>query len=231
MVDVANTLVIGGLVSDANSTALFTEALALGRCVNPSVGFLATASGDSPAFVQRFYDTFRALPCRPSHLPLFERTPDVRKYIAGLDVVLVGGGNTVSMLGVWHGWGLAEELRQAWARGTVLVGWSAGAICWFEVGLSDSYADRFEAVRGLGLLPGSCCPHYSQDAARREEFRRAVRMKRVPAGWGIDSGSAVHFRGSRPVRLLAPARSLGAQFVSDDDAAIPTELTRVDLPP
>jgi peptidase E len=230
-IDARNILVIGGLVGDANSAALFGYALGLARSASPAVGFIGTASGDSPLFVQRFYETFRSLLCRPSHLPLFDRTPDVHRYVASLDVVLVGGGNIISMLGTWRAWGLAEELTRAWTAGTVLVGWSAGAICWFEFGWSDSHAERFEAVPGLGLLPGSCCPHYSQDTARRDEFHRVVRQKQIPKGWGIDGGAAIHFQGSTPSKVLAPAGTRGACFVSADEAdTAPIELARVEVP-
>jgi len=197
-----NVVAIGGLVGDSNSRALFEYALALARGPNPTVGFIATASGDASAFLEKFYETFGHLHCRSSHLPLFDRTPDVARFVSELDLVLVGGGNTVSMLGAWQPYGLADVLKQAWSKGTVLVGWSAGAICWFEFGFSDSYAERFAAVPGLGVIPGSCCPHYSQDQPRREAFGRAVAGGDIPPGWGLDAGAALHFRGHAPAALL-----------------------------
>ncbi len=229
--DTQNALVIGGLLGDANSTALFEYALGLAECDNPAIGFIAAASGDSPSFLQKFYDTFRAMRCRPSHLPLFDRTPDVAKFVAELDVVLVGGGNTVSMLGTWQPWGLPDILRNAWSTGTVLVGWSAGAICWFEFGLSDSYADRLAAVPGLGVLPGSCCPHYGQDAARRDAFHLAIRDRQIPPGWGLDDGAALHFRGTNPRALLKIPGAVGATFVPNQPrSSSPVELVEIELP-
>lgn len=226
-----DALLIGGLVGDANSVALFEYALGLARNANPAIGFIATASGDSSAFLGKYYETFRPLRCRPSHLPLFERTPDIPRFISGLDVVLVGGGNTVSMLGAWQPWGLPEILKEAWSTGTVLAGWSAGAICWFEFGLSDSHAERLAAVPGLGVIPGSCCPHYAQDAARRDAFQRAIAAGEIPPGWGLDDGAAIHFRGREPHALLKIPGTAGATFVPGNAAGTSTvELVQIELP-
>jgi dipeptidase E len=141
-------LAIGGLISDANSLAMFRYALGLTNKPQPRVGFISTASGDSQVFLDRFYQTFKALDCNPGHLPLFDRTPDAEAFVAALDLVLVGGGNTVSMLGAWQPWGIPDILRRAWTRGVVLAGWSAGALCWFKSGLSDAYASGLTPVHG-----------------------------------------------------------------------------------
>jgi peptidase E len=229
--DATNTVVIGGLASDANSAAMFEYALGLASNTNPAIGFIPTASGDLPAFVEKYYATFRELRCRPSHLPLFFDVPDVAKYVAGLDVILVGGGNVVSMLAVWRAWNLPDTLKDASSRGAVLVGWSAGAICWFEFGLSDSYPDRLAAVPGLALLPGSCCPHYTQEPARRDAFHRAIADGEIPPGWGIDDRAALHFRGNEPRALLKIPSTPGATFVSRVGSESRTEgLVQIELP-
>jgi peptidase E len=224
-------IALGGLIGDENTRAILSYALQLTGSAEPAIGFLATASGDAPCFFERFYDTVRPLRCRPSHLPLFARTPDIQQYLAGLHVVLVGGGNTLSMLGAWQAWGLPELLKRAWAHGTVLIGWSAGAICWFESGFSDSHAGRFAAIPCLGFLPGSCCPHYAQDGARKEQFEAAVRAGEIPPGWGIDAGAALHFRGTNACAVLAPADSGGARFVSSDVTDAPgIQIQRIEIP-
>jgi dipeptidase E len=229
--DVQNALVIGGLVGDANSTALFEYALGLAGNSNPAIGFIATASGDSAAFLEKYYATFRVMRCRPSHLPLFDRTPDVAKVVSELDVVLVGGGNTVSMFGAWQAWGLPNLLKKAWSTGTVVVGWSAGAICWFEFGLSDAHAHRLAAVPGLGVIRGSCCPHYGQDPSRRDAFQRAIRDHEIPAGWGLDDGAALHFRGTQPHALLKIPGTVGATFVSANGRQTSVaELPQIEVP-
>jgi peptidase E len=224
-------IALGGLIGDENTRAVLRYALRLTGAEEPSIGFLATASGDAPVFIERFNDTVRPLRCRPSHLSLFSRTPDLRRYLDAQHVLLVGGGNTLSMLGAWQAWSLPELLRSAWLRGAVLMGWSAGAMCWFESGFSDSYAGRFAAVAGLGFLSGSCCPHYAQDAARRQQFEAAIRAGEIPPGWGIDAGAALHFRETSVAAVLAPAGSEGACHV----CRIPTqsrafELPRIEIP-
>jgi dipeptidase E len=223
-------LAIGGLVGDANSASVFRYALSLAGKPEPAVGFISTASGDSQTFLDKFYSTFRALDCRPTHLPLFDRTPDVEAFVAALDVILVGGGNTLTMLGAWKPWGIPDVLRRAWNRGTVLAGWSAGAICWFESGISDAHANRLCSVKGLGFLPGSCCPHFSQDTARKDAFTRAVHAQDMPPGWGIDAGAALHFEDTAPRAVLKIANSVGAAFISPGVTEGPNNLREFVLP-
>jgi dipeptidase E len=221
---------IGGLVSDVNSAALFQYALGLAAKSRPAVGFVPTASGDSQAFLDKFYSTFRELDCRPTHLPLFDRTPDIETFVSALDVILVGGGNTVTMLGAWQAWGIPGVLHRAWNRGVVLTGWSAGAICWFESGISDAHANRLSPVAGLGFLPGSCCPHFSQDIARRDAFIRAVEAQDIVPGWGIDAGAALHFEGTAPRTVLKVTSSVGATLVSPGVIDGSNSLAEVVLP-
>src|SRR5712675_6488 len=97
-------------------------------------------------YIAKFYAAFAGCRCRPTHLPLFSRTPDLKRALLPQDVIYVGGGNTKSMLAVWQEWGLPQLLRKAWSAGTVLAGFSAGAICWFKTGLTDSWGDRLAAL-------------------------------------------------------------------------------------
>lgn len=163
----------------------------------PKIAFLATATGDNSRYVANFYATFSRLECRPSHIPLFERTPDLRKTILSQDAIFVGGGNTKSMLAVWREWGIDVLLREAWKKGIVLAGVSAGAICWFEEGSTDSWADDLYAMPCLGFLPGSCCPHYSGEKDRRPWYKNMIRKGAIAPGIAIDDGAAAHFIGTR----------------------------------
>ena len=138
----------GGFSMEPDNPALDQFVLDLAARQNPSVCFLATASGDAEAYIEAFYAAFGKLPCRPTHIPLFARTPDLPSVILEQDVIYVGGGNTKSMLAVWREWEMPALLRRAWQSGTVLAGVSAGAICWFETGVTDS--------SGTGLYPLSC---------------------------------------------------------------------------
>ncbi|MSQ21884.1 MAG: peptidase E [Dehalococcoidia bacterium] len=163
------------------------------RSATPRVAFLATASGDSDAHIAGFYSAFSKLDCHPSHLPFFKRTPELRQYILEQDVIYVGGGNTKSMLAVWRDWGLSDILREAWQQGIVLTGTSAGAICWFEQGITDSYSERLAAIPCLGFLPGSCCPHYDSEPERRPSYHDLILKGESSAGLAVEDGVAVHF--------------------------------------
>ena len=112
----------------------------------------------------------------------------------GHDLVYVGGGNTANMLAIWREHGMDEIVREAWEAGIVLAGVSAGMICWFEAGVTDSYGPQLEGMECLGLIPGSACPHYDGEELRRPRFHELV-AGGIPGGWAADDGVALHFEG------------------------------------
>ncbi|HEY3967480.1 MAG TPA: peptidase E [Planctomycetaceae bacterium] len=212
--DVRKILAIGGLYSDeGDNRPLMQYLLDLAGKPHPAIGFIPTASGDAPSTIQRIDEIFSTLDCRLTRLEFFDRTPNVQSFVAAQDVILVGGGNTKSMLAVWREWGLAEILREAWHSGKVLAGWSAGAICWFEQGLTDSFADRLRPMECLGLLSGSCSPHYDRESDRRPAYHDLIREGLLQPGIGIEDGCAVEFHDREVHRLIAPASSVGAWAV------------------
>ena len=170
----------GGFTMEPENLALDGYVLEATGAETPAVGFLASASGDSHAYIELFHAAFSTLPCRPSHLSLFSRTPDLRAYLMSQDVIYVGGGNTKSLLGLWREWGLPALLREAWEAGVVLAGVSAGAVCWFDQCLSDAYEEDLRIVPCLGFLPGTCCPHYNGDPERRPTLHRRLRNGELP---------------------------------------------------
>jgi peptidase E len=137
----------------------------------------------------------------------------LRSYLLAQDVIYVGGGNTKSMLAVWREWGLPELLHEAWESGIVLAGISAGAICWFQQGVTDSFADRLRALDCLGFLRGSCCPHYSGEAERRPAYRRLVQQGEIAPGVAIDDGAALHYIDEQLHRVIASRRGVTAYQV------------------
>lgn len=170
----------------------------------PKVCFIGTAHGDAEAGRLRFYAGMSQFSCTPTHLPLFTRTPrDLASLVLEQDAIFVGGGNTRSMLAVWRDWGLDAHLRTAWQRGVVLGGWSAGSICWFEQGITDSIAGPLTTLDGLGFLPGSNCPHYDSEPLRRPTYRRLVAGGRIAEGYAADDGVALHFINGRLVRAVS----------------------------
>jgi dipeptidase E len=182
---------------------LNTFVLSLARRERPRVCFVATASGDAPTYVASFYRVFSAHhDCSVSDLGLFERTvADLRGFVLSQDVVWVGGGNTASLLAVWRTHGLDVVLREAWDAGVVLCGVSAGMNCWFEASTTDSFdlSQLAPLHDGLGLLPGSACPHYDSEEQRRPLYRGLVASGEFPAGYAADDAAAIVFEG-REVR-------------------------------
>ena len=158
---------------------------------------MPTASGDDPAYIANFFGTYGGLGVQAGVLRFFRRTPaDLRDYLFGFDVVHVGGGNTRSMLATWRHWGFDTVLREAWERGIVLCGSSAGSICWFEAGVTDSVAGDLTAMPALGFLGGSHCPHYDGEKERRPFYEGAVGSGVIPGGLACDDGAAAHFVGT-----------------------------------
>ncbi len=183
----------GGFSMEPDNPALDQFVLRLARRENPSVCFLATASGDAAAYIDNFYAAFRPLPCRPTHVPMFARTPDLKTVLLEQDVIYVGGGNTKSMLAVWREWEMPALLRRAWESGTVLAGVSAGAICWFETGVTDSWGTGLYPLPCLGFLPGVCCPHYDGEPERRPALHRLIDDGTITRALALDDGAAAHF--------------------------------------
>jgi dipeptidase E len=191
----------GGFSTERDSSPLDDYVLSLTSATRPRVCFLPTASGDADHYVVRFYRRFSAT-CDASHVSLFRRDQgtggveeDLASHLLSQDLIYVGGGNVVSMLGAWRAHGLDEVLRSAWRRGIVLCGPSAGSLCWFDEALSAFHGPPC-AVRGLGLLPYSNCVHYDAEPARRGEYHRLV-VEGMSAGFAVEDGVALHFRRTR----------------------------------
>jgi len=161
---------------------------------SPKVLFIPTASGDHEPYQLRFYQAFTKLGCQPAVLPFFKRTPrPLDAFVAEFDAIAVGGGNTRTMLAVWRDWGLDAILRDAYARGVPLGGSSAGSICWFEQGITDSLAGSLTSLPCLGIVPGSNCPHYDSEKDRRPAFQAMVASGEVPDGMAADDGVGLHY--------------------------------------
>ena len=188
---------------------------------DPRVLFVPTASGDHPDAVVRFYRSVTPLGCRPAHLGLFRREAgDLDELLARQDVIVVGGGSTANMLAVWRVHGLDGALRRAWSRGTVLAGVSAGAVCWFAGGVSDSWGPPPRPLTGgLGLLEGSLCPHHDSGPGRRDAFAGAVASGALPPGWAVDDGAALVFRGTAPAEAVSERAGAGVVRVEPDGQA------------
>ncbi|MEU2712881.1 peptidase E [Streptomyces sp. NPDC007205] len=187
---------LGGGFSTDDDGLLDDWVLGHTRAARPKVCFIPTASGDAPAYIGRFLTAFRPRSCEPGVLPLFRRELDddaLREFLLAQDVLYVGGGNTANLLAVWRAHGVDRLLREAYDHGTLLCGISAGANCWAEGSHTDSFGPLTFLPDGLGLLPGSVCPHYDSEPGRRSSYRAAVATGAPPAGWAVGDGVGVLF--------------------------------------
>jgi len=193
---VRQIVAIGGGVLVPETGNFKLERYILDACgkAKPRVAFVPTASGDDAGYATRFYESYGRFGVGLDVLRFFRRTPaDLRAYLFDFDIVHVGGGNTRSMLATWRHWGFDAVLREAWQRGIVLCGSSAGSICWFEAGVTDSIAGSLTAMDALGLVRGSNCPHYDGEPERRPTFQRLVGSAALAGGIACDDGAAAHF--------------------------------------
>ncbi|MBK3495063.1 peptidase E [Viridibacillus sp. YIM B01967] len=184
----------GGFSMEPENPLLDKYILSQSKEKNPKICFIPTASGDADNYIARFYNFFESQNCRPSHLSLFNPpTRNLEDFILEKDIIYVGGGNTKNLLALWREWDLDKVLRTALNRGIILAGISAGAICWFEEGVTDSYGDSLEPIQCLGFLKGSHCPHFNGEKDRRPSYHRLIESQNIKEGIAADDGVAIHY--------------------------------------
>jgi dipeptidase E len=178
----------------------------------PRVCLLPTASGDPTVAIQSYYSVLDRFRCDASHISLFrlerERV-DLSRHLLSQDLIYVAGGSMLNLVAIWRAHRLDAILREAWRRGTLIAGQSAGAMCWFERGITAS-GGQPQVADGFGLLPGSLSVHYGRDPERREAYMAAIRGGLVP-GFALDDGAGLMFEGTKPVEAFAGRR--GARVV------------------
>ncbi|HXW52428.1 MAG TPA: peptidase E [Candidatus Acidoferrales bacterium] len=187
----------------------------------PRICFVATASGDDEHFIAKFKVQARRLGARPSHLSVFKLpVGSVRDFLLAHDVIYVCGGNTRNLLILWKAWGLDAIMRAAYERGVVLAGHSAGGLCWFGGGVTDSWPGRYAPLRCLGFLRGSFCPHYDSEPKRRPVYRALVRSKKLPGGYAADDHVALCFRNGVFVEAVTSRRKARAYRLAADGGKV-----------
>jgi dipeptidase E len=219
----------GGFSMEWGNTLLDDYVLSLTGAERPRVCFLPTASGDADHYVVRFYRAFAATRCEPSHISLFRRETgvgDPRAHLLEQDLIYVGGGSLVSLLGTWRAHGLDDVLHDAWQAGVVLCGGSAGSLCWFSHAVSGFHEGPERRIEGLGFLPWSNAVHYHEEAGRRSAFTDAV-ADGAPPGYGAGDSAALHFVGTELAEVVSSKPSSRAMYVCSDGTggAIERELS------
>lgn len=180
--------------ADDKPTAFDRYLLDLADKPDPLVCFAPTASADSADYVARFQAAYATLGVRTSVLTLWTDAAESVARLEDADVLMVGGGSTVNLVALWRAHGVPERLSRISAeRDLVLAGLSAGANCWYEACTTDAFGPQLEPwVGGLGLVPGSFCPHFDSEPSRRPVFAAAIAEGRLPPGFAADDGAAVH---------------------------------------
>jgi dipeptidase E len=219
----------GGFTMEPSNPLLDDFVLGLSDAPAPRILFLPTASGDESAQITAFQARFSDRLCDAEHLSLF-RLRDSRRPLAEIvleqDIVYVGGGSMRNLLAIWGAHGLDHTLVEAWERGIVLVGLSAGAMCWFEAGVTRSSGPP-EPIAGLAVLRGSLTVHADGEPERLPVWLAGVRDSSLPGGWALDDGVGLLFHGLQLARVVSSRPGAGAQRVD----AIAGELVRKRIDP
>jgi peptidase E len=198
----------------------------------PKLCILPTASGDTSEMIGRFYSAFGERPCDLSDLSLFRlgsRPMELRDHLLAQDLIYVGGGSLLNLLAVWEAHELSTILGLAWRNGVVLAGQSAGAMCWFEAGITKS-SGKAEPGAGLGLLDGSLCVHYNNEPDRRAAYLAAV-GNGMPSGYGLDDYAGLLWEGNgTPSAVTAQRGARAYRVAKSEDGVIESPLPARFLP-
>ena len=179
---------------------------------NNKIGFLATASKDDEKKISLFYKRFENTKFELSHFNLTSNINGFSEWIMSKDLVYIGGGNTVFMLEIWRKNKLENIFKDAYEKGIILSGISAGAVCWFDWILSDSVGPGFNPLRGINLISGSCTPH-SSNIKRINQFESDIKNNKLPQGIAIDDGVAVVFVDGKPTEVYSSRKNHAAYFL------------------
>lgn len=215
--DVRKLFIYGG---DFNT--VFTRYVAsLTGKENPRICFLPTASGDAAGNIVRWFESCATLPVRPfvqrAFISSHNQKESFETVFAGMDAILVGGGNTLNMIAVWKAQGIDKALRTAWENGVVLGGGSAGSLCWFEQGTTDSRPGELSTVDGLGFISGSHCPHYDAETSRRPLYHSKIKSGEFKPGYACDDRAGIYFENEAVKQVVSLDEKSNAYYVSRKD--------------
>jgi dipeptidase E len=201
----------GGFSMEPENKKLDHYILAQTKAKKPNICFIPTASGDAEGYIERFYKAFETENCVPAHLSLFSPPQNLEEFVKKQDIFYVGGGNTKNLLALWREWGLDQLLKNAYEEGKVLAGLSAGSLCWFEEGVTDSFGP-LRGLQCLGFISGSHCPHYDGEEERRPAYQRLI-MEGLKPGFAADDGAALHFINGKLQRAVSSREQAKTYYV------------------
>ncbi len=220
-----------GLSVEPDDLLLEKYILGLTNTAAPKICYIGTASGDSQMGIDRFYDAAGRLTCTPTHLSLYKpSTNDLTALLLEQDIIYVGGGSTRNLLALWREWGVDRIMRDAYERGIILGGVSAGSICWFGQGTTDSLFGPLTPIRCLGFLPGSNSPHYDSEPERRPIYHRLIATGEIEDGYAADDGVGLHFiDGSLHTVISSRSNARAYRVERKKDSVTETEIVPIYL--
>lgn len=202
---------------------------------NPKMSFLPTATADDEGYVSRWYEACEGLDIEPHVLRVWINSIDEQRsweeQILPMDAIIVGGGNTLNMLAIWEAQGITKLLKQAYENGTVMTGGSAGSLCWFNAGTTDSRPKEYSIVDCLGFLEYSHCPHYHSEASRIPLYHKNIKTGKLTEGYACDDRSGVHFINGELKKAVSLDDKNNSYFVSLKEGEVVEEKLPVEILP
>ena len=210
----------GGFGREINELKIENYIIEQSDIDSPSICFIPTATGDEKDYIENFYKAFDSLGCKTSHIDFFKRTIKLEEHINEQDIIYVGGGNTKSMLAVWREWKLDEILHKAYINGTIMSGVSAGAICWFEKGITDSWKDHQAIIPCLGFVKVICCPHYDEEPERIPFVSQIINDDLISECIAVEGFCALHLVNDLPKYSVSFGDNKNCFLVNKKDSII-----------
>ena len=213
----------GGFGRNPNQNLIEKYILDQSDAEKPHICFIPTASAEETSYIVNFYSVFSKLNCKPSHLNLFKRTPRLDSLINKQDIIFVGGGNTKSMLAVWKEWKLDKLLKKSYLNGKILAGVSAGSICWFNKGVTDSWASNLNLIDCLGFINENSCPHYDSETSRRPTVHSYIENQKINSCYVSEDGAALHFKNGKLFQSISFYKNKKSYLVKKKNNSIVEE--------
>ena len=213
----------GGFGRNPNKPIIEEYIVNQSTIAKPNILFIPTASAEDKAYTVNFYKAFGQFNTNLSVLNFFQRTPRLDSLINKQDIIYVGGGNTKSMIAVWKEWKLDKLLVKAYNNGSILCGVSAGAICWFNKGITDSWASNLNIMDCLSILPGTCCPHYDSETDRRPTVHNLIKNGKMDECYAVEDGAAIHFKEGKLHTSVAFYKGSQSYIIQDNNGDIVEE--------
>ncbi len=214
------------------STPFIKYVVSLTHKPNPRICFIPTASADNPYNIAHWYELCAELPVRPHVLRTFiNSSPEQKSFdetILSMDAIVVGGGSTLNMIAVWKAQGIDTVLRKAYEKGIVMAGGSAGSLCWFTSGITDSRPKQLTLVDCLGFIQTSHCPHYHSEPGRKPLYQQEVLSGHLPPGYACDDRAGILFQNEKMIRSVAIDEDSHTYFISVADGKIKEDVLPVE---